>query len=624
MGDLAILRPCAPTVAAGGPPAPGVPPVAGGPPLPGEPGVPSEPIPPLEGGPGFGDLLVEMWPDWPPPPPPICPLGAHLTQGQQCCPAGQIPGVNGACQSACSNGDLNPAHMEACYHGYQPGLHPAGLSAGTCWNGAAPVKAAGCGPLPNNLACNKCPRSPLKRCPSGTIEQAIVGPPAVGDEWSDVRCVPGGPPAVACPIAGQTAYPVNRCCLNGTAPDALGQCNPGIVVPPQWYLDFLASGTGPCLLPDGNCSYYEFTIIGRQRFGRGSLTERITLPSGSVFPEARVVRGSKYCPASAWSCSKSGDVLTCSAEDCGLAPGDQVVTRLEGRVVPEMTAPPATPIEKTACGVLEWQAVSGPGRLTAAVPGEAPGPSGRPAASGVDVGRRLATTTKPACWTIRVVGRTPAAPACPPNYVSTANGQCCLRAQMTTTGVCCPAGQTPDAHRRTCIAKTPRAPIVVPGIIQARPPERYCAPGSHWDGRRCVPDIEERVCPSGQHRVGKRCVPDIEERGCPSGQHLVGKRCVPDVEERVCPSGQHLVGKRCVPDIQERICPPGQHRAGKRCVPDIQEISCPPGHHRVGRHCVPSRLEFRRPPPSRGTRPPPPQRQFKRPMQQRSGSPGPY
>ena len=110
-----------------------------------------------------------------------------------------------------------------------------------------------------------------------------------------------------CP-AGQIAYPVNRCCVNGTNVNALGQC-PGVIAPPLWYLEFLATGTGPCLLPSGNCSYYEFTIIGQQRFGRGSLTQRITLPPGSDFPEARITRGSKYCPASAWKCSKSGERL---------------------------------------------------------------------------------------------------------------------------------------------------------------------------------------------------------------------------------------------------------------------------------------------------------------------------
>jgi len=437
MGDVAISRLCAPAVAAGGPPAP--PPGA---PLPGEPGFPTQP-PGGAFGPGLG-LLVELWPDWPPPPPPICPAGTHPEpKGVQCCPLGQIPSVSGTCTSACANGSMVLADQVACYAGFLPPGPNGGV--GTCWNGAPVTKVAGC--LPNSLVCNKCPKPPLKQCPSG--EQFVAGGPPLFDwQWSNGHCVPmnaticlpgqqknmDGVCQNLCP-GGQIALPVNRCCVNGTHVNALGQC-PGVIAPPLWYLEYLATGTGPCQLPSGNCSYYEFTITGQQRFGRGSLTQRITLPAGSDFPEARITRGSKYCPPSAWKCSKSGNGFTCSAEDCGLAPGEQVVLHLEGRVVPELTQPPPATIEKTACGTLEWLAVAGPGPVTIMQPGAAVGTEAQPQRQpGADTGRPLGTPSKQACWTIRVLGRTPTPPpACAPNYVPTPDGQCCLASQMTAGG----------------------------------------------------------------------------------------------------------------------------------------------------------------------------------------------
>jgi hypothetical protein len=565
VGDVTQRRDCAP----GGPGTPRVAEAPAGPP-PAGPGGPGEPPPPPftdDFWPGFGAILVDIWPDWPPPPPPVCPVGTHPeSKGVQCCPAGMIPGVSGACQSPCSNGSVVPADMAACYAGFQP-PGPGGPNPGTCWNGTAPVKIIPLGP--NNLGNNKCPRPPLKRCPAGTHEVS-GGPPAAGWPWSDTQCQPigavfclagqqpnmDGVCQTLCP-AGQTAYPVNRCCVNGTHVDALGQC-PGTIVAPQWYLDFLATGTGPCLLPDGNCSFYEYTITGRQRFGRGSLSVRVTLPEGASFPDMRVTRGAKFCPPSAWKCSKSGNGFVCTAEDCGLSPGEQVVLHTEGRVVPELTQPPATPIDKTACAVLDWQALPGPGRTTTEElrdTGKAtPLPTTRGPGTGTD--RFGRTASRQACHTITVMARSP---ACPPNYVQMPSGQCCLAGQVAG-GVCCPAGQRPDARRQACVPVTPPTfvtpPVFVPPAVTPPVVIRDCPRGRYWDGEQCV-----RRCPAGMHIEGRRCVPNVS--ACPAGTHRVGKRCEPNVVG--CPDGTHRVGKRCVPNVT--ACPAGTRRVGARCVP---------------------------------------------------------
>ena len=592
VGDVAVRRDCA-----SGAPAPGV---AEAPtsPAPSEPGAegapePEQPAEQTAEGPSEFDFGPEGfffpgWPDWPPPPPPVCPVGTHPEpNGLQCCPNGQIPGVDGTCTSACANGSMAPADLEACFHGFDPANPPAPGNHGTCWDGSAAAPVAGCpAGAVWTMACNKCPKPPLKRCPSGSNEVSgtVPGWGAGGGAWawSNWRCDainPGvlclfgqqknmnGDCQALCP-AGETAYPVSRCCVNGTHVNALGQC-PGVIVPPEWYLDFLATGTGPCLLPSGNCSYYEFTITGRQRFGQGSLKLNITLPPDSAFPDTRVIRGSKYCPPSAWKCSKTRNGFTCSAEDCGLAPGDQVVLRTEGRVVPNLTQPPPAPIDKTACAVLSWQALRGPGR-TVIEPltdtGKSSPPPSRAVAAGVGTDQFGRTSSRKACWTIRVVGRAPTSraptPTCPPNYVATPNGQCCRESQMTRNGVCCPVGQKPDRRRRTCVPVRPPVvvpPVVVPPRVVTPPPGRRCPPGQHLRRGRCVPDTIR--CPRGTHLVGRRCVPNVVR--CPPGTHRVGRRCVPNVT--ACPRGTHRVGRRCVPNVA--ACPRGTHRVGRRCVP---------------------------------------------------------
>ncbi len=634
-GDVAVFRACARAMIAQLPPATGEPALPRGP-APSEPDFPPELMgPPPEGPFGPGPDFPFGPDDWPPPPPPICPAGTHLEQNAlQCCPAGQIPGVTGACQSPCANGSLVPADVFACRRGFQPGAAPGPGGPGTCWNGTAPVSLCPA----NTFGCKKCPKSPLKTCPAGwdevTASPANLPTPAWW--WSDRTCVakpaqfgcgPGqqvgldGVCQALCPGAPGTqwAWPVNRCCFNGTAPNALGQCGPGILVPPIWYLDYLATGTGPCIPP--NCSAFEFTVIGRERFGRGSLTQRITLPPGSAVTEARITRGSRYCPASAWSCSRTGNVLTCSAENCGLAPGDQVVLRIAGNVAPDLTEPPPAPIDKTACAVLEWQAQSGPG--PAAIEqlrdtGRVSPPPQRPV-DGVGTDQYGRTSSKQACWTIRILGRPRPAPppACAPNYVATSDGQCCLASQMTTGGVCCLPGQTPDARRRICVpVPTPSIPTTV-----VPPPSLVTCPSGTVrlrSGECCPRDqltVRGQCCPPGQQPDSRRqrCVPVAPSTPtvtpsvpapCPPGQMTRAGQC--------CPAGQRPDSRRrfCVPLAPERpaVTPPpctgGKVRADDRCI-------CPSGTTEMRGRCVPIRQtpqpQFERPRPQPEFRPPRPE-----------------
>ncbi|MBK5959678.1 hypothetical protein CCR97_15910, partial [Rhodoplanes elegans] len=512
MGGLLVFRTCTPTVP-GPPPAP----IGATPPTPGPgqqaafpwPGMPDLPPGPGPIGPG---------PDGPWPPPPLCPVGTHLKEnGLQCCPLNQIPGPTGACRSPCANGSTTDSDASACLQGFQPtGLpRPNGI----CWNGTAPVQIAGCPPA--SELCWKCPKSPLKTCPAG---------------WTEVVASPASPVG------------------HGTGPDAAGQCNPGVVVPPQWFLDYVATGTGPCIPP--NCSRFEFTVTGRGGFGRGSLTQRITLPPGSAFAAPQVTTTGRHCPASAVACRKAGDVVTCSVEDCGLASGDQVAIRFEGRVAPDVTAQPPAPIERTACGELDWQAAAGPVSPPRR-PGdpdrtqERPRPQETPPVT-AGPGQPGGATTKRACWTIRLIGQ-PVQP-CASGYVRTRDDQCCLAGQMTTAGVCCPPATVPRGGQ--CVPRgTPIPPeqrlVPDPGGDPGR-----CLPGQRWDTRRrtCL-----SICPEDRVWTGRGCA-------CPPGTVERRGRCV-GAPEQTCGPNRTGVWPNC--------CPPGQRWDGRRCLsPDIG--ACPP------------------------------------------------
>ncbi|MEZ5785645.1 MAG: hypothetical protein R3D62_03975 [Xanthobacteraceae bacterium] len=332
VGDVATYRRCAPTRLGELPPAepserpapgpgaePGYPPG----PAPGEPVTPIEPVGPADGdfgdfggfggfGPGPDFFPIGPWPD---PPPPLCPFGTQLHQnGIRCCPNGQVPGPDGQCRSPCTNGSTVPADMRDCRLGFQP-VGPGGnYQTGVCWNNTAPVQVPGPACVGSTAAnCWKCPKPPHASCaPTQNVLPAPF-PLTQNALWSNGTCPPAcfppswdmgndgvcHPSGAVCPV-GQQPWPVRLCCLNGTAPNNLtGQCAPGLFIPPEWYLDFLATGSGPCPPPHNWCSFYEFTITGRQRFGRGSLTQRITLPAGSSFPSVRITRGAKFCPASA-------------------------------------------------------------------------------------------------------------------------------------------------------------------------------------------------------------------------------------------------------------------------------------------------------------------------------------
>jgi hypothetical protein len=414
--------------------------------------------------------------------------------------------------------------------------------------------------------------------------QAATGTPA--DNWSNGSCPPpcgagqtygnNGVCQLVANVCGpgfpanSKAWPVRQCCLNGTNPDPVtGKCDPGLFVPPQWYLNYLATGTTQCPFPYSWCSFYEFTIVGEKQFGRGSITQRITLPAGSAFPEARVnATGARHCPASGWSCTKSGDGFTCSIADCGLSPGDKVSVRIEGKVAPNMTERLTAPVNKTACGELDARPIAGRGpattmqsddprlKLIGALQG---GRQASDTAAGTP--DQLGQTTRKACWSIVLLPATDTA-ACAPGYTRTNDGQCCLARQMTASGVCCPAGQKPDARRAACV--TPDVPTYGFTPVITGSDTRTCPPGQRLDRRR---NICVSVCSPDRMWTGSAC-------GCPPGTIEKRGRCI-SVDRPSCGPNQTGTWPHC--------CPIGLSWDGRRCMPPI--TPCPPGTTGTPPHC---------------------------------------
>lgn len=166
-----------------------------------------------------------------------------------------------------------------------------------------------------------------------------------------------------------------------------------------------ATGTESCAPPE-DCSFYEFTARrGGEPDARyaGPLTFTVTPPPETDFDDLRVIKTPPACPPSAWACDRAGrefgGMFTCKATGCAMAPGDEVAIRIDGRVAPFMSRPPERPIEKTACGALEWQA--------------------RPGA--VEIEQQLSNPVARACFTTTITARPE---KCAPGFERDDSGHC--------------------------------------------------------------------------------------------------------------------------------------------------------------------------------------------------------
>lgn len=222
---------------------------------------------------------------------------------------------------------------------------------------------------------------------------------------------------------------------------------------------------------------------------------------------------------------------------------------------------------------------------------------------------------------------------CPSGYVSTGK-TCCLATNMTSTGVCCPAGQIPFGPSRNQCTPTvhiPQGPQCCgKGLIPAGQGQ-CCLPGNLTslgiccsgpvnpaDRSKCPVEIQVvPQCASGYSRMpdgsccndrflsadGHTC--GARQRPCPAGEYRVyGGACEPIVPPPPCPQGElrDERGACASPPPLPGACPPDQARdSNGRCAP-VRPAPCGPDQirDRDGR-CI----NHPQPPPPPRPEPPP-------------------
>jgi hypothetical protein len=162
----------------------------------------------------------------------------------------------------------------------------------------------------------------------------------------------------------------------------------------------------------------------------------------------------------------------------------------------------------------------------------------------------------------------PSTTNCAKGYVPIGNS-CCLASKITSTGICCPAGQAPSGPNKSQCEK-----IV---IIPIGP--RCCASGIPTASGKCCP-------PANVTTSGDCCLEPVDPRHRMSCKVLIPlAECAPGytkMPDGSCCNNRFIGpdGKSC--ELNRQSCPPGEFRnASGICVP-IPSISCPPGQFRDG------------------------------------------
>jgi hypothetical protein len=430
-----------------------------------------------------GGWMLPSWFAWVedggavPPPPVLSCSPEQQKPGFQCCPKGTSPDAAGRCIPWCPNGKMDSASQNLCGLGFDIATYNPIDSAGLkCIGGNAPVEGKGI------LGCVE--HSPVLNppiCPAGWTKQNLAN---VGNVCQ------AGPQQMQCPQGQQvslidnkchpvclsgTAWPSMQCCASGSGVTPTGQCCPvGASVDPATGAcrrlvsqcppgSKLNSKTGACEPPGKSCpagsepdpktgactKLVGFCLPGltadpatgecrklppklscapSQQTSEGTCCKPGWSPNaaGGCCPPGQQAGAGGLCkPTACFAPNKDVGGRCCSPEDlksggacanmlCGLgrAPtGSSNACCEEDRIYPTRNGSLA------CCPV----ALTG-GRCS-------------PPSKGVPVQPQCAPgSTDPGC--------------CAPGYKSTGTS-CCLATQLTSTGQCCPPGQTPSGPNQS-------------------------------------------------------------------------------------------------------------------------------------------------------------------------------
>lgn len=520
-----------------------------------------------------------MWPGWLyaiwtweaggvlqlPPPPLACPVDQQKP-GFQCCPKGSSPDAGGQCKPWCPGGAMDPASQNLCALGFDPAtFDPQSPAKQHCLDGSMPEAGKGI------LGCVKL--SPVLHapvCQAGWTKQSIpnVGAVCVPTP-QQLQCGPGeqvSPLDGKCHVmCGGTAWPAMQCCPPGSKVNALGKClpplPPGKLPPP--------GQSGP---PGGQP------------------------PPGQKGPPGQSGPPNILCPFGQ-AANASG---VCQTISCPL-PSKLVA----GKCCSLADMKPGGACASTACG--PGQAIAGPGNFCCPSDKVYSDAGGAPACC---AGKVVNGKCNPLTGVPANPGCSPGSTdpqCCAPGY-SASGSSCCLTSQLTTTGICCPSGQSPGGTNKSVCQ------VSVPG--GGGNPPGGGGPGS---GQCCLPGLipvagniccaADQVtatgicCPAGQTpdpKDRRACVPQDK---CGIRQVMVNGSCcqISHVYNaggtvQCCPTLVDPAKNVCeVPQPQQMIqtpCPPGSRLLGGGTCCPVNRISAD------GRACLPPlEIERLRPPP---------------------------
>lgn len=424
-----------------------------------------------------------FWHRWRGPKPPLldcppgsgnqcaCPPGTSQQPGFQCCPVGFTAGPNGQCQSPCPDGSTDPGRLEACWEGWNPdkmtGIDPAKW---VCMDGSAPVK------IPNGY---QCPHYKMPVCPAG-YEADPSSEHGCKATAAEKACSQPGPNIIQlgldgscqqlCPT-GSWAFSANQCCPVGTVPGPDGKCGkpnlPGCP-PGQLTSKGICCEPGTKPQPDGTCSLMKKPCPPEQLSSNGTCCPAGSKPQpdGSCYlqkkpqcPPEQLSSTGTCCPIGSKPQPDGSCYPPLTKKECRI---EQATPN--GTCCPEGTIPQPD----NTCG---QQVVCPQGMTINPLTGQCCLPQSAVA------GTAAACTCPPdkvpvegkCVWNAPPV---PATNACFTGYVKLPNGSCCLAAQATAGGQCCPAGQKPDADKRKCVpagattftpgTKFVPAPVIIP------------------------------------------------------------------------------------------------------------------------------------------------------------------
>ena len=172
---------------------------------------------------------------------------------------------------------------------------------------------------------------------------------------------------------------------------------------------------------------------------------------------------------------------------------------------------------------------------------------------------------------------------CESGSIPTASGQCCPAANVTTSGQCCP-GPVDPANRKECKVLIPLAACAA-GYTKM--PDGSCCNNRFVgaDGRSC--NVGREACAPGEFRDERgACVP-IPTTNCPPGNFRNGSGACLPLPTTACPPGQER-NRESVCVAMPTACPRGEERnRDGKCVP-VAPASCPRGEERNREgNCVP-------------------------------------